>query len=637
MQISEQKPFEQQPFALKLGLSESAAAAVGWGFMPLLSLTSALGLLLVVLAYSFSRNGSTLGTMLYWCGMLTLFVPVATRLITPSASRKERIALVVLLGMTLLLVKALYSPSQPRFHDELQQMRTAIQTMETGRLFQENPMLPVSPSYPGLHNITVGLSQVSGLTLVQSGIFVNAASRLIVLLSTYLFYEFASKSPRVAGIAAMLYMTNPHFVFFSAMFAYQSVALALALLLLYLATQEQNSRSRSGFQVVILLGLVAVTITHHASSYMLLLFFGLWIILLRVFRSAQRGPLWMVIALTALIVIWVTFFAPVTLEYLIPQIQRALDSFINAFTRANTAETVRPPANPLVEQIFTYSAALILAAAIPIGVWIIWTQLHKHTLALIMGIGALGYFGTLALRIFSAQGTEIAGRSMPFVYFPAVFALAITIVGLWSPQKLLLPAQRGPKRLLFWSINWLSNLPSGAKFLTCVMIATVMFVGGITAGWPPHYARLPGPYLVTAYERSIEPQGIEAARWAEQHLGHNHRIALDFNNYALMGMYGMQYPVFSVPEVYFSRRFGPREEMALRQAAIRYLLVDRRLTTGLPLRGAYFVPWEPNANRHTSPINPALLNKFNNVPGLHRLFDSGDIIIYDVRAVSHVP
>ncbi len=635
MQIGEKKLLKAERFLPKVQRRADTLEAVGWGLMPLLSLTSAVGLLLVVLAYSFSRGGSAQSTIVYWLGMLTIFVPIAARLIMVDVSRKERITLVVFLGMMLFLAKALYSPSQLRFHDELQQMRSAVEIMDAGRLFQPNPMLPVSPSYPGLQNMAVGLAQLSGLSLFHSSVMVNVAARLVVVLATYLFYEFISQSPRVASVAAILYMTNPHFIFFSAMFAYQSLALPLALLLLYLALREDTKRSTPGLQIVAALGLLAVTVTHHVTSYMLLLFLVLWYVLRMTLRRKERVPLWMIVALAGMIVVWVIYFAPITIDYLAPQITRALEG-LTGFFNPSATERVRPPGNPLIEQLFTYGAALVLAASLPFGLWVIWKRQYNHTAVLVMAVASLAYYGTLALRLLSAQGVEVAGRSMPFVYFAAVFVMAIFIDGVWKPQDVSLPTRRNLKWLFAWLLNRIMNLPLEVKFLGAVALATIMFVGGITAGWPPHYARLPGPYLVTAYERSIDPQGVEAARWTDEALGRNNRIAVDFTHYALMGMYGRQYPVFGVPRVYFSPRIGPREEQDLRLAAIRYLVVDNRLSTGLPLRGTYFVPWEPDANNHTIPIDAAALAKFDDVPEIDRLFDSGDIVIYDVRALSRV-
>ena len=87
-----------------------------------------------------------------------------------------------------------------------------------------------------------------------------------------------------------------------------------------------------------------------------------------------------------------------------------------------------------------------------------------------------------------------------------------------------------------------------------------------------------------------------------------------------------------VAPVFYSSRLGPKEMAILRQARIRYLVVDLRLNTSLPLLGFYFEEGEVGSFRLTSPISRAVLAKFNTIPQIYRVFDSGNIVIYDVRA-----
>ena len=70
----------------------------------------------------------------------------------------------------------------------------------------------------------------------------------------------------------------------------------------------------------------------------------------------------------------------------------------------------------------------------------------------------------------------------------------------------------------------------------------------------------------------------------------------------------------------------------LADAGVQYLLVDLRLSTQLPAGGSYF-PDDPQQGRHTAPIPRRSLTKFDGVPGIDRVYDSGDIVIYDVQGV----
>jgi hypothetical protein len=94
----------------------------------------------------------------------------------------------------------------------------------------------------------------------------------------------------------------------------------------------------------------------------------------------------------------------------------------------------------------------------------------------------------------------------------------------------------------------------------------------------------------------------------------------------------------SVAPVFTSLQVGPTVKAILRQDRIQYLVVDRRLSTGLPSVGTYFdqppATGEPGI---TKPIDLAALAKFDGVQNVSRVFDSGDIVIYDIEAITSGP
>jgi len=187
----------------------------------------------------------------------------------------------------------------------------------------------------------------------------------------------------------------------------------------------------------------------------------------------------------------------------------------------------------------------------------------------------------------------------------------------------------------FWPTRKLSW--RATSLITCAM--SVVCVGGVLLEAGPVLSNLPGPYVVVADQRSIEPEGIQAASWALTYLGPNNRVATDRINQILMSTYGDQRIVTSqedkveVSPVFFSSHFGPAEVAILRQARVRYLVVDLRLSTALPLEGYYFESDESDAYRLISPISSDALTKFSAIPQINRVFDSGDIVIYDVGAL----
>ncbi len=181
-------------------------------------------------------------------------------LIVPGVSRQEAIGLVVVLGLAIHFVKLLQSPLRFTFSDEFPYWRTANDILTSGHLFKENSLLPVSPLYPGLELATTAVANLTGLSIFGAGVIMVGVARVALALALYLFYEQVSGSARVAGIAAAIYMGNPHFVIFDAQFAYESLGLAFLLTVLHALLRSQQARgsARAGLNIVTVLCLCLV-------------------------------------------------------------------------------------------------------------------------------------------------------------------------------------------------------------------------------------------------------------------------------------------------------------------------------------------------------------------------------------------
>ena len=196
---------------------------------------------------------------------------------------------------------------------------------------------------------------------------------------------------------------------------------------------------------------------------------------------------------------------------------------------------------------------------------------------------------SLVLRL-TAAGTETSSRASEFVFIGIGFGVA----GLSRSRRF--------------------RSSRGYQFLG-VVLGLVLFVGGIVVGTPP-YIRLPGSYLVAADPRSIDARTIAAATWVREHLPADSVFAADRSNGLALAAIGMVDPGHglqhgqSVPYLYFSRTFDPRDRLTIRAFQIRYILVDLRLSTALPYIGLYFSPDEPLAGHYTHPIPRASLTKF---------------------------
>ncbi len=597
----------------------------GRNLLPLLALVGAGGLLLVAVAMAEAWVGRRWAEPLFWVGLLVLFVPVAGRLLGEPASRGERIGLLALLGLELYLVKVLRSPLSFSFYDELLHVRTASDILEGGHLFRMNSLLPVSPYYPSLENVTVALAQLSGLSVFAAGLAILGAARLTLVLGLYLFYEQVSHSPRLATLSTLFYMVNPSFLFFDAQFAYESLALPLAALVLLAETRRQEAPPdrRRGPRVLVVIAVAALTATHHLTTYALLAFLFLWTAVFALAnrrRPAREGPGASTLITLVAAVAWLLLVARLTVSYLGGNAQQIVAETIRVLIGEGAARRLFQGGignvAPRWEQIVSYAATLLILLILPVGLPQVWRRYRANALALALGMAGLAFPASHALR-FTSSGAEIASRTPEFTYLPLAFILALGVERLWS----LRPAF--PRR--------------EAAILAGVAI---LFLGGVTLG-SSYWARLPGPYLVAADSRSIEPQGLAAATWSRAFLGPDNHVAADRVNALLMLSHGKQQPVSNafmgvdVPMLFFSPRFSGVEQRLLYEGNIRYLVVDRRLCSALPMVGVYIEPGEPG-EKQLSILNPICLTKFDDVERASRIYDNGAIIIYDCKALSDV-
>jgi hypothetical protein len=277
------------------------------------------------------------------------------------------------------------------------------------------------------------------------------------------------------------------------------------------------------------------------------------------------------------------------------------------------------PPTPLWERLLTIVTMAIIVFSLPFGLLCLWQRLRSNALALTLGLFSLLYPVSQAFRLTNS-GSEVADRAAAFLFIPIALVLAVFIVQFWPIQRL--------------------------RWFTLCMLAGAMslvFIGGIVLGDGPASALLPGPYEATADNRSIEPQGVQAALWSQDYLKSDNRFAADRINQVIMGTYGNQRIVTSIQDnidlsaVFLDPTLSNDDITQIQQAQVRYLVTDMRLTRALPLLGYYYEMDEPNAYHHKTPIPAQAFMKFSDASQGDRVFDSGDIIIYDVGGLGNAP
>ncbi|HEX8008675.1 MAG TPA: hypothetical protein VF482_19860 [Trebonia sp.] len=597
------------------------------------ALGAAAGVLMVAAAYTAGRlghAGASWADHAYWLGQLFILTPVAARLLSRRAlAASETVALVVVLTVAEYLVKVCYSPAAFSYADELMHWRTATDIAQTGKLFTANSLLPISPYYPGLEEATSALASVTGLSVFTSGLIVAGAAHLLFVCVLFVLFRYVSGSHRIAGIALLLYSSESLFQSFDSMFVYQTLALpflGLMVLAVYRLAARPEAGRRASWFTVAALAAFATVVTHHVTSCLLVATLEVITLGALVARDRKLAGWASLLALVSAAAFgaWIVFVAPSTAGYLQPVTEGVLQN-LRAIL-AGGHHGVPPPASaangPLENQALSAVAVVIMSVLVPVGWWQVWRRYRRQPWVVAMAIGAVSWYVIVAVRLFLANGSELAGRASTFVFVPAAFIAALALIRL-TDNTLRLPVIR-------------ANVRRRAPVVVAaaVLIALVLVLNGLVNGWPPYWERLPGPFQVAGAERSVGPEQIASAAWALALLGPGNRFATDEGDLPVLGSYGDQDTVGDVGYLYTSRAVTPAAAARVQAESIGYVLVDRRLSEMLPASGQYF-PVDPKAGRYTRPLPLAGLTKFNHVPGVARIYDSGNIVIYDLEGSAY--
>jgi hypothetical protein len=592
----------------------------GFGYLSVTSILVALGISFVSIGNIIGRNDTPNALYFFWFGLAFMIIPVSVRFIAYDVSHPEAVGMLLLLSLGTFTVSYLRSPLVFRGFDEALHWRTAYDILQTKHLFANNPMLPVSPLYPGLESVTTALVNMSGLSIINAGFLIIIASRIIMLLSLYLLYEQITNSIRTAGIATLIYTGSSTFIFFDTQYSYETVALPLAILCIFLlARQAKKVQMAWLWKVFTALILFLLVPTHHVTTYVLIGLLILWVcadIIALFLGEANSSVWWAALALVIMVWFWVGVMAPNTIEYLSPILNGSISSFYNLLTGQSGARTLfenkAGESAMIFERLTGISSVLVLCATLPFGLWQWWLKYKRDSLAITFAAVAVSY-PLLPLMRLSGGSWELSNRLSGSVF-----------IGLGLIASLALAEFPISSRLL--------RFRQGAAILGI----TVIFIGGVIAGSPVD-TRLAQSYRPAAEERSVDNQGVITAEWVRSVLRPGNHMAADRIDTQLMGSYGAQRVIGSLSDhvsisgIFLRYYLTPEEYDIINKTQIRYILIDRRITTALSTLGIYYESWEHSLVFFTPPPNISVLEKFNHIPGVSRIYDSGDIVIYDIK------
>jgi hypothetical protein len=564
-------------------------------------------------------RGSAFGIPLFWIAVIAPVLILATILVRGSPSPATRQLTVILLGLYPAVVYRMSSPLVLGGFDEHLHERTLNDLLNGSGLFAPNPMLTVSPRYPGLELFTGVLIRQTGLPVMAGMTLAVFICRVLLVLFIYHGALAVTRSYRRASLMVIFYAASPQFYFFNSQFAYQTLALTLAiggLVLLHRSLADDYPGAKRPLVVLATLSLVAAALSHHATSWITLAFLIGWTVTA---ERRKRGTLAIVTGITALAVInWATLSVTDLAYYMSPIGASIIHELLHAFGRTSLFKDQAGSSDPIWERgVIVLYAALAASAAIASG-WIVLRRSirSKHYSRALLGLVSLAYPVTLAAH-FQAFTASFGDRASTFMALPAALCCSLVI--------------RNPMRAVRKS-----RKRSRIYFVALVGAAALAYLGGLAYGSGPSWSLLPGKYLVDAQSRSQDAETVAAVQWSGTHLPTGSRFISDRTAGDLLAGQARMWVIkniaggFNPAEIYFSKTWQPNFDNIIKHLDIQYFYVDARLSESLPHSGYYFFPYE---SAKPTQISAAALAKFKNAPGLAVVYHHGPIAIYDTAGL----
>ncbi|TAU99977.1 hypothetical protein [Rhizobium ruizarguesonis] len=607
------------------------------GMSPVFAFLCSCALVVAALAANASRLGEGWAVPTFYCAIAVIFLPAAARIIHPRASRLERLALIVIVTSALFVVRVIRAPVAFIDHDEFLHWATVNDILEAGRLFLPNPLLPVSPLYPGLELITSALVNLSGLSVFAAGLIVLATARMMLMLALFLLFEKITDSARIASIACLIYMGSSTFLLFDVHYSYESLAIPmLAAVLLASESQRMEPSDAAGWPTVVatVVLILALAATHHLTSYFCTaLLCGTAVMeCLRQGASAMQKRRAILLASIAVIapVAWSRIVGNPTGSYILPVLEGGIHEVAQLVSSSTSTRKLfvsdTGALAPAWQRYLTMAGVALICLGLLTGFLrslvfngqhrnasILWPptrwRLWRSSLLQILVLVTLAYPVSIIFRL-TRSGWEIGNRIGSLSFLGVAIVVAVAVAAFWH----------GTSR------GWLRATALAAA-------ATTVLIAGVISSEGPRIL-VPAGYEVSADSSSIEPMGISAARWTKRWLGGQH-FAADRINRLLLSTYGRQRVSTTLESgqdtsmAITAADLGPMERKLLIDSGVGFVMVDLRLTTGLPGVGVYFDGGAQDRN-HTVPLQSSSLLKFNSEPDVDRTFDNGFMVIFDV-------
>lgn len=572
------------------------------------------------LAYhDIERAAKQANFVLFWLSLLSALL-VTIWVVATHIHRRGLVAWsIVALGLLTYLPMYLRRP-QAVFFDEIAHLRQTQELASTGHLDSWS-IVPVLPSFPGLHIVTATISRLGHIDVWTSAHILLFTCHVLALLGIWSLARMLNLKSPIPELAAIVYAVHPGFLYFLSQFAYESLAIVLqiwALVVFVWIVRNPHENAKRGLPIFALLAL-SVVATHHLTAVFLTIFIVTALVTM-IFTKSPREQL-QVAGEAALIVfvitgVWILLHSPGTVSYLANFPQQGLKQIVALIegkhatggARSAFGSTALPKYEPLV----AYAQPVIVLALWIIGVIVMWRQRKQAYAWWLVGVTGV-YFLTLPL-ILTALGAAPAHRSWPFLWQAGSILMAISLMAI---------------------VGWASHVRFGRTLgwaLTAGLL-TALFIGSAASDFNAE-ARFPGAFQSGIDGRQVDAETYAVAKFLRGDVpAGTHFVAGDqYTAGAISGLtrlvYDDKFPTWDV--LFYPPPLEDQRRDALQHSGNKYLIIDLRMAE-TPFRGGYYLNSnEPGAFERTQPLPPSALTKLATDPAFVLDFKTKHFRVYEI-------
>lgn len=591
-----------------------------------MSIIWATGAFLVSLTYLLLHTDLIFYDIIFWIGIL--LSGMSTYAMVSSGNKTYiKLFFLFLFGFVLYIPHLLSSPNYFHIYDELIHYQTTTLMYETGNV-DISASFVISKYYPTLEILTVFFKSITGDTIFKSGLIIIGIAHSFTVVFLYLFFRNIC-SEKIASLGAFAYLFNSSYTHFDTYFSYESIGLPLLVLCLFAVSRGVNRYDKNRYnnineynngyndgieiilvQIILIMGLV---ITHHFSSYVLLLFMTALLIINVINHETDYRKIRSLTILTGtLIFAWVLYIASIVLTYYNGIFKNAVEGvlklslFEERISELLLGQFLDVPFYELFIRRLIYTPLILILVFI--GIYYLFKNkklgtANGHVLALTIfcGIFFISLLGSLTASF------EI-GRFSTYGFIGIAFFIGVSIERL---QK-----------------NNLTRVIIGISVM-------LLLIGGISVGISSPYR---GSYSdhIRIGQQTITTDTIYSAEWSEKYMGRRNGMIADIATGAAFKYYGFQNAKTDYAwEVFFPSNVSSGVTSHLASRQIDYIAVDKRITRFISELRYYFSREELYIKDHpvygrTEPLPEDSIKKFDNNIIFSKMYDNGNINVYKV-------